>query len=259
LRHGGAKVSWGPRAGVKLSGGGERGPIVGFSRAAKRRCLGKLQRVDWAIYSRGKHRRECRGAFVSLTWWQTWPGIEGQTASRKAFEKRLRRAWPVQGVVWICEAQKRGAPHYHLVVLFSADVDKGVLREWAAQAWCEVTGDTSVPHLIHGADTRGLYGGGRRLMLYLCKYVSKGGDDDLALGRRWGFSADVPIDVGCLLKLRRGDAVEFFRRLRKWGRGSAYLRGAGLTWRGLVLADFESVAHLLRGLGVQVCGPGPPF
>lgn len=125
-----------------------------------------------------------RSLFVTLTYPREFP-LEPTTLKHHfdAFSKRLRRTFPRSSAIWKLEYQKRGAPHYHLVVM-------GVpflARQWLSRAWAEVVGTGDERHLRAGTQVARCFSA-RKAVTYAAKYVAKVADSVPAShrGRFWG-------------------------------------------------------------------------
>lgn len=96
-------------------GGGKREKCSSFSEASRRRMIQKMAQLNLNGYYE---------VFVTLTYpsvyspsWQTWK------RDLDVFMKWLSRQCPnVVGCLWRVEFQKRGAPHYHLVLICDESV-----------------------------------------------------------------------------------------------------------------------------------------
>jgi hypothetical protein len=129
-----------------------------------------------------------RALFLTLTYPAKFP--DGKRAKRDldVFLKRLARAYPEVAGIWRIEAQKRGAPHFHLVLLGVEHIPHG----WVAKAWYEVVASGDARHLQAGTEVRRVKSY-QHAVHYVSKYLSKeaaaggGADDGLGeVGRRWG-------------------------------------------------------------------------
>lgn len=162
-------------------GGGARGPITEFSRASRRRLMRRLASVN-------RHASDAPPAFITLTYpreFSTDPAV--YKPHLRAFVKRICRAFGARPVIWRLEWQKRGAPHFHLLIWdLAPDLP---LAEWCLSNWYEVVGSGDRRHLAHGADVQDLRDW-RRVSVYLSKYIAKipDGDHDVdaPVGRLWG-------------------------------------------------------------------------
>lgn len=161
-------------------GGGLRGKVTSFSGSSRRR----LMRLVGVIDQRGEPP-----LFVTLTYPGEWPK-DGRVWKRHlaAFDKRLRRAFPDVGFIWRLEAQRRGAPHFHLLVWGVGYLE---LLAWAGPAWYEVVDSGDTRHLRAGTQVqwiRSWHG----VMSYASKYLGKVGEplpDGVgweSVGRFWG-------------------------------------------------------------------------
>lgn len=175
---GGSVVKLKGDPGLGLSTGG-RGVIRGFTKAARKRMLQFLQSVD----------REVVGLplFVTLTYPGEWPGDPVRwKRDLETWLHRLRRAFPTAWAVWRLEPQRRGAPHYHLLVFGLGALPK----EWLSRTWFEVVGSGDERHLRAGTQVQRVESW-RRVIGYAAKYLAKEVDElpgawREGVGRWWG-------------------------------------------------------------------------
>lgn len=165
---------------IKSKGGGRRGKVQSFSKSARRRLLRLLATVE----------KKSLPVFITLTYpgeypheWKTWK------RHLDTFCKRLVRRYPGCGLVWRIEPQKRGAPHYHLLVWNAGNVLH--LRKWVADAWFSVVNSGDVRHAKAGTRTEAIRSS-RGVMSYAAKYLGKLPDTPSledwqdGIGRWWG-------------------------------------------------------------------------
>lgn len=96
-------------------GGGVRGKILTFSKESRRRLMRLLNSVN--------RDEVALPYFVTLTYHNTWPSSRaGRKKHLDAFQKRMERAYGKFAAVWRLEFQKRGAPHYHLLIFLHPDL-----------------------------------------------------------------------------------------------------------------------------------------
>ena len=111
-------------------GGGRRGVVCGLSRAARKRMLEAMARVNWAIalLTGGL-------TFVTLTYHDRWPeDPRAQWTQVQRWARMMGFTWGL----WRREFQQRGAPHWHLLIAGPYSRSE-VLRTWRA-----VTGDYDI-------------------------------------------------------------------------------------------------------------------
>lgn len=118
--------------------------------------------------------------FVTLTYpanypgsWQTW----------KLHLDNFRRSLYdipdfMVGAVWRLEAQRRGAPHYHVLLWHNYGDGKKVIRDfrkWCSECWYRVVGSGDVRHLKAGTQVKVIDSGEmlNGVMRYLGKYLGK--------------------------------------------------------------------------------------
>lgn len=159
-----------------------RGDIKGFSKASRRRMIEQCAKMGKAI-----------PIFVTLTYPGEYPDDPAEWKRHLAtWGKRLVRYDKSLSAIWRLEPQKRGAPHYHLLI-YSEDGKKPfVPKEWIAESWSKVLGDySSEDHLKAGTRVESLKSY-RGAAFYTAKYCAKLPEDgdfpeswDRA-GRLWG-------------------------------------------------------------------------
>lgn len=116
-------------------------------------------------------------AMLTLTYPSDFPPADVAKRHLRAFLKRLFRRFPRIGVLWRLEFQKRGAPHFHLLVqgVFAVPF----LRVIAALAWIQGTRRWGIKHnhpkasYRHGVQVDELMSGDRKEAYYIAKYISK--------------------------------------------------------------------------------------
>ena len=108
-----AELSAGAAPG-NIIGGAIRGVIKDFTPASRRRLMRLVNSVN----------RDEAGLpfFVTLTYHNVWPeSREGRKKHLDALQKRMERAYGAFAAVWRLEFQRRGAPHYHLLVFLDPE------------------------------------------------------------------------------------------------------------------------------------------
>lgn len=163
-----------------------------------RRRVGSSRGVVWAFSDRSRRRlmlsvnRLPEGEYLLVT--LTLPGealsADDLREAFRAFRMRLYRRFPAAVGLWKLEFQRRGAGHYHLMLLESSVMRAPLFEAWAKSAWYEVVGSGDSRHLKRGVDVQRL----RKIGAYLASYLKKEGGvkayQDSApegfYGRRWG-------------------------------------------------------------------------
>jgi hypothetical protein len=148
-----------------------------------------FSRVQWSrfgfvgfvtlTYHHGHHRAEQRPA-EHLNNWLT----------------QARQRWPGLDYVWRLEPQQRGAPHFHVMLLFPKSSSAPAieqLRAWASESWHRIADPTSEAHARHGVDVKQA-DSFRKVYAYLSKYCAKEESASAARieGRRWACSRRLP-------------------------------------------------------------------
>lgn len=190
-----------------------RGVVSGFSRAARKRMLQLLNKLEFE-----------RIAFVTLTYPAEFPQDGGEYKKHlRRFRARMERKYPKIRVLWRLEFQKRGAPHFHLL-LFDAPF---LCKYCLSYDWYKSVGSGDRRHLRRGTNIKGVASRGEngKIISYVAKYAAKPLDpevvsDERWTGRyygRWNVETPAPIEIEidfrgavCVatgaLSLRRGGA-----------------------------------------------------
>jgi len=167
----------------------ENGDIARFSADSRRRLIKKILRLQRSKLS--------DGSFVSLTYHDDWvTEREDLQQDLAAFLQALRRQYPSAVYIWRLEFQKRGAPHFHLMIWRTGASDAphlDQLADWVSTTWTRIADQDSEAHARYGADTRRITSW-REALAYVTKYVAKTGPEGEVeySGRRWGASQSLP-------------------------------------------------------------------
>lgn len=145
------------------------------------------------------------GLFVTLTYPNEWPGdwAVWKDDLRRMLQK-IERACPECSIIWRLELQKRGAPHYHLLILGTTWLDEA----WLTRAWGEIahTQDQYHGRYATRVERPANY---TQTASYVAKYCAKadGGERPAECGRVWGVrqAAHLPITL-IEAELTRDDA-----------------------------------------------------
>lgn len=162
----------------KRQGGGRRGLCGPFSRGSRLRMLQLLAKL-----------LQVRCLFATLTYGEYSIDCKDWKRDKAAFERRLKRKFPAAGWIWRLESQRRGAPHYHLLIFGVDWIECG----WLARTWYEVVGSNNPNHLQAGTSIERVKGD-RAVGRYVGKYLGKmpnsaelpDGLDWEHVGRWWG-------------------------------------------------------------------------
>ncbi len=186
-----------------------RGTITEFSKRSRHRLLFKLGGID-------QRQILYRPLMVTLTYPLDWPPSPARwKQDLQALVKRLLRRYPSAAVIWRMEPQKRGAPHFHLLIFNVRFLPFGQVATW----WADITdGDPASCSRVERVRSW------RGVMSYASKYLAKldgddrqflsgaGGKSLSEVGRLWGVinAEALPTDVrewalaiGQFHKLRR--------------------------------------------------------
>jgi hypothetical protein len=170
---------------------GQRGKVVGYSPESRRRFMRSMDAID--------EGQAGLPVFLTLTYpgefsgsWEVWK------RDLRQWLKRLGRQYPQAWGCWRLEPQKRGAPHFHLLV-WGTRIDK----EWLSRSWFEVVGSGDERHRRAGTQVQAVrsWNGVKH---YTAKYIAKVGELPAewgaGVGRWWGWfnrqaMPSTPVDV----------------------------------------------------------------
>jgi hypothetical protein len=234
--------------------GGPRGKVTAFSHASRRRLLQTLAGID--------RSNEALPLFVGLTYpGAAWsPNPADWHTHLEAFYKRLCRRYPGCriSIIWRMEPQKRGAPHFHLLIFGVPYLP----YTWVGAVWSAIVGGDAV-HAARCSSVQKVKSW-RGVMSYASKYMGKasgGGavftDTDgqalMEVGRHWGVKGRQHLPVTwvrykllmrqfhrvrrVLLGAARASAREKARRTPGWKAPKRKVRGRNSGLWCFMLAD----------------------
>ncbi len=152
--------------------------------------------------SRVDQNKGGKALFAAMTYPNEFP-LDAATFKRHldSFGKRFLRAHPTAGFYWKLEFQKRGAPHFHIIVfgLHLQEKTRALnrFREWLAETWFEVVDSGDAKHLSAGTSAE-IMRSAVGILRYCAGYVSKGDQTlvGIKVGRYWGIVGRCNIPFG---------------------------------------------------------------
>ncbi len=244
-----------------------QGVIREFSPRSRRRLREAVAEIDWADAVRSVSEatgQPARLMFVMLSYpgdWRRWaPDPDACVDHLEALYKRLARKLSKRlGVtvrvpcVWKREFQRRGAPHFHLVLVVPQVLDEEPLRNWLSREWYDVVGSGDIRHLRAGIRVDAVRGfdasDPARIASYLAGYLGPDerlGDKEVqhrvpegwctasgSVGRWWSVRGVTRVRVE--VRISRRQMIEVQRLLRSLYRSELRTRalktGQQLSWR----------------------------
>lgn len=182
-----------------MAGGAKRGKVRGLSKSSLARLMMKLENPpvdeEWL-------------ALIHLTYPRVFPR-DGRVTKYHLHEflKWLDRVFPGFEYVWVMEFQKRGAPHYHILINYFLP------KRLLSPHWYEIVGSGDAAHLKAGTRVETPRRLGNLKAYCIKQYLGKDTDQKRIPkgfrnpGRMWGASK------GC-------GKVELEERLRADGEGT---------------------------------------
>jgi hypothetical protein len=184
-----------------------RSKITSFSDKSQLRIKKLFARVRMSTYS--------HVLFVTLTWHYGHESIEGSYYDiLNVFLQRLRDNFSTIDYIWRLEFQKRGAPHFHIVLLFRSKLSRhqySVFKKWIMKSWHEIADPKSRKHEEYGCMIA-IANDYKQAFFYLSKYCCKesAAAEKSYSGRRWGKSST--LDCRYVFELNLPYAVYMFFR-----------------------------------------------
>ena len=174
--------------------GGKRGKCVGFSPASRLRMKKRLAKLN----IKGKY---C--FFISLTYPEKY--IKDMRVSKRdldVFRKAFAREFEsFIGGIWRLERQKRGAPHYHMLLVSDKPISQKKIIEFIKRRWADIVRTSYVKsggdekeyrehyerHVNSGHNVQFMKSR-EMVQNYISKYIAKVDEDtvDDEMGRIWG-------------------------------------------------------------------------
>lgn len=116
----------------------ERSKIIEYSMKSRKRFFEALLTMDWGNIPQETIRE------LTLTYPSIYPK-DGKILKRHldAYAKRLKKFGKDYGGIafpWKMEFQRRGAPHFHLILVSGNSIPLETLRTWALQSWNDLVG-----------------------------------------------------------------------------------------------------------------------
>lgn len=168
--------------------GARRGVIRGFSAASRKRMLEKL--AQWKL--------KRKVYFVTLTYHEYVDNFRAWKRDLDVFFKRMRRAFGDVAAMWRLEFQRRGAPHFHIIVT-SDVIEYEQLKSFVTRAWAEIAHNSSVHKGKFATNVRSVNLVSRKhAFAYCAKYMSKTEDKFEQVeetGRCWGTVGGLDCEV----------------------------------------------------------------
>ena len=232
---------------------GDRRAIGRFTERSRLKLLELVNSID-------QHQLDPRCVYlVTLTYPARFVSPRESKRHLKMMLQRFTRAFGRVPSFWKLEPQKRGAPHYHLLVFASSVAASDEQRGWWASAWHEVAGQGDRRHLMWHL---GKCGRGNRpccepirewsgVVSYAAKYLGKvitDVDGWQAPGRYWGKCHFELLPVVVVRRACTRAAADGLRRwltrwvehqASGWFRAESIVRGTRRVYRvfGVAIAD----------------------
>lgn len=216
-----------------------RGRVTEFSRRSRFNMFRTFAALRLDELSRGWH--------ASLTYHECAPQCkEDLLAHIGAWVQAIRRKFPRMQYIKRLAWQKRGVPHWHLLVFSNAGdhrFDSVRAGRWMELTWHKIAEPTSAAHALFGAKLKPLESQ-KQILNYLSKHTAKVHEtgEEPYTGRRWSTSYGLPTRP-----LARYEVPDHaLRKLRRICVRLARMRGVGRRWLAGAKHSHASITFLLR-------------
>ena len=165
-----------------------RGDVDEFSHESRKRLLRKFACLRTYDLREGK--------FLTLTYHHSYKKDTSKAIKDlMTFLQFLRDRYPGVRYIWRLEMQKRGAPHFHILIFFANTIkstDLVRMEKVVSEAWHRIADKKSVAHLKYGCKMVEMTSM-RKSFAYLSKYIAKEIEGVVSeyKGRRWGHSRNM--------------------------------------------------------------------
>ncbi|MBA7533515.1 hypothetical protein ES705_25755 [subsurface metagenome] len=190
-----------------------RGNIQEFSKKSRFRLFHLMSKIN--------NKLSTKPLFITLTYHHGHHKVHSNTKGQlHHFLVMLRRFDPHVEYIWRIELQKRGAPHYHMII-FPGIVETDFYKDdyWAkvAMLWHSIADPDSRAHKDYGCVVREI-NSYRDACAYISKYVGKYNpeEDPVKVGRHWGNSRNLPFRINSHVTTNRSEAKKIIEILRNW-------------------------------------------
>lgn len=175
-----------------------RGDVRQFSESSRKRLLRIFSRIQISNY-KAMH-------FVTLTYHEAWREADhNPQKDLNSFLQSLRDKYESIDYIWRLEFQKRGAPHYHLIIMFPNGTKAPKYSEflkYCVSSWHRIADPESDDHAAFGVQGAQL-NDYRMAFAYCSKYSAKeeSSNEFEYKGRRWGTSTTLALKPVLALEL----------------------------------------------------------
>lgn len=225
-----------------------RGRVLRFSARSRSRMLQMFAKTDL---------RTVEGAtFVTLTYHHEWSEAPADWKDQlEEYDRRIRRQHPGAWTVWRFDWQRRGAPHFHLLVFGMVHGNEKELRD----EWLEIAGACCKWCEKYMVDVQPLKSWAQ-VGSYLSRYSAKLDEalSEAEAGRYWGVKGRANrVENLLTVEVTEGEAYRIrrvFRRLIRAANG--YYRAGGSRSGVWVRATNQTVTRTLEWARAGIESPG---
>lgn len=243
----------GSASGVKrfMEGNGKskcyiRGRVSGFSAASRRRLMRFMAKL----------RTDCLPVFVTLTYPGEFPvDYRRWKYDLRKFAQRFSYHFPQAAFIWRLEPQKRGAPHFHLLI-YGVDYTSD-FASWCASSWYRVVASGDPKHLEWGSNVQPVRSQ-RGVRFYVGKYIAKKQVEPDSTSSEVSSSGNEVVDwsqVGRWWGVRAGSNLPFSSAIGASGLDGHVAQRVMRVMRGFLRSRTFRISGLLKSLTMFTDSP----
>ena len=157
----------------------------------------------------------------SKAWPEIWPqDFETWKLHLKLLFLRLNYKFPRAASIWKLEFQKRGAPHFHLLIFNVPYLPASMLARW----WYEIVGSEDEDHLEAGVECKRVHSLNGVLCYVGKAYMGKAVEGGAECGRFWGIRnrKHYPFSAYVRIRCARHTSTVLKRTIKRFMRSKGY-------------------------------------
>lgn len=223
-----------------------RGRVTGFSAGSRRRLMRLM----------AKMRSDVLPVFVTLTYPAEFPvDYRRWKNDLHKFYRRFARAYPEGAFIWRLEPQKRGAPHFHLLI-YGVEMSPE-FSAWVGDSWYRAVASGDPKHLQWGSNVQRVRSQ-RGVKFYVGKYIAKRQNEPDPTSSETSSASFGDVDwsqVGRWWGIRSGSNLPFSDVIRASGLDGVGTQRVVRVMRGFLRSRSQRISSVLKSITMFTDAP----